>query len=107
LFLGAAIIFLIPTIILSVLVLWRRTVKSIPEGEAVEQWADALAQTSDDDLPDSTRRFIDTHSGVWKTTVISAKEAITQKEGLLHAAQILLLLAIGAAAVVTLMLINV
>jgi hypothetical protein len=107
LFLGAAIIFLIPTIILSVLVLWRRTVKSIPGGEAVEQWADDIGETLDEDLPEMTRRFIDQQSSVWKTTVSSAKEAITQKENLLHAAQILLLLAIGAAAVVTLKLINV
>jgi len=105
--LGAAMIFLIPTIVLAVFVLWRRTVKSIPGGETVEQWADISGNTSNENLPEMTRRFIDQQSIVWKDTVASAKEAIVQKEECLHAAQILLLLAIGAAAIVTLKLINV
>jgi hypothetical protein len=106
-FLGAAILLLIPTVICSVLVLWKRTVKSIPSGETVEQCADALVQTTDDDLADHTRRFLDQQSALWKETVASTKEAIARKAELLHAAQVLLLLAIGAAAVVTLKLINV
>lgn len=107
LFLGAAIILLIPTIICSVFVLWRRTVKSVPSGEDVESWADAIANTSDDDLPDRTCRFLDQHSSVWKETVASTKEAIAEKERLLHLAQTLLLFAIGAAVVVTLKLLRV
>lgn len=106
LFLAGAIIFLIPTIILSVLVLRRRTIKWIPAGTDVEQWADDIENVPNEELPDRARRFIDEHSGVWKETVASTKKATAEKEALLYAAQILLLFAIGAATVVTLKLLN-
>jgi hypothetical protein len=107
LFLAAAIIFLIPTIILSLLVLRRRTIKWIPAGTDVESWADAIEGVSDEDLADRARRLIDEHSGVWKQTVESTREATAEKEKLLYAAQVLLLFAIGAATVVTLKLLNI
>lgn len=107
LFLAGAIIFLIPAIILSVLVLRRRTIKWIPAGTDVEQWADDIESVSNEELADKARRFIDEHSGVWKETIASTKEATAEKEQLLYAAQILLLLAIGAATVVTLKLLNI
>jgi len=105
--LGAAIMLLIPTIICSILVLWKRTVKSIPSGEAIESWADAIAEATDDDLPDRIRRLLDQQSAVWKETVASAKDAIDKKAQLLHTAQVLLVFAIGAAAIVTLRLLKV
>ena len=107
LFLGGAIIFLIPTIILSVLVLRRRTIKWIPAGTDVESWADAIANVPDEELAENARRFIDEYSGVWKQTVESTREATDKKEALLYAAQVLLLFAIGAATVVTLKLLNI
>lgn len=107
LFLGAAIILLIPAIICSVLVLWKRTVQSIPSAEDIEWWADLIRDTPDNALPDRICSFLDQQSIVWKETVASSRDAIERKAELLLVAQVLLLLAIGAASVVTLKLIRV
>jgi hypothetical protein len=107
LFLGAAIVLLIPSIVLSVLALRRRTIKSIPAGSQVEQWADDIQDASEEDLAELTQRFIDQHSLIWKETTESTKAAVAQKEGLLYAAQLLLLFAIGAATIVTLKLVDI
>jgi len=106
LFLAGAIVLLIPTIILSVLALRRRTIKWIPAGIDVERWADDIEDVPNDELTDRARRFIDVHSEVWRETVASKKKATAKKEELLYAAQILLLFAIGAATIVTLKLLN-
>ncbi len=102
LFLAVAILLLIPTVILSVLALRRRTIRWIPAGADVEQIADHIEDVPNEDLADRARRFIDEHSGIWKQTVESTREATTRKEELLNVAQILLLFAIGAATIVTL-----